>query len=89
MKRSLAILFALLGLSFSATAQETAQEKEVSGLGNVLSYFGKKLSNEMGSRLNLESDDTTKVEMVPTKVKVKIGPFVIERTEYRPKEKEE
>ena len=84
------LLYIVLLLIFSAPmgskAQSSAvQEEEVEGLGNVLGYFGKKLGKELGARLNLEATDTTEVIMVPTKVKVKFGPFTMERTEYRPK----
>ena len=86
MKRLLYLsIFIFLTMSFSASAQDQGAEEEVEGLGNVLGYFGKKLGKELGSRLNLEATDTTEVVMVPTKVKVKVGPFTMERTEYRPK----
>lgn len=87
-KKSLLYLLAICGLLCSTTAYgqgETVQEEEVEGISNVLGYFGKKLGKELGSRLNLDESDTTEVVMVPTKVKVKIGPFTMEKTEYRPK----
>lgn len=86
MKKIFILVSLASALSFSAQAQTSAvQEEQVEGVGNVLGYFSKKLGKELGTRLNLESSDTLQVEMVPTKVKVKIGPFTMERTEYRPK----
>ena len=80
------VLFILFCAPSSAFGQGSSlNEEKVEGLGNVIGYFGKKLGKELGTRLNLEASDTTEVVMVPTKVKVKIGPFTMERTEYRPK----
>ena len=86
MKRFICLFLFAFGLHVASSAQTDAQqEEEVEGVGNILGYFGKKLGKELGTRLNLESEETEQIEMVPTKVKVKFGPFTMERTEYRPK----
>ena len=88
MKKGILAILVSLSMSISAIGQtSTVQEEQVEGIGNVLGFFGKKLTKELGTRLNLESGDTVQVEMVPTKVRVKVGPFSMVRTEYRPKKK--
>lgn len=67
-----------------ATSQPSTDQTEtvekVDGLWELTTYLGKKLMNEMGNRMNL--DESQNEEKAKTKrVKIKIGPFKIERIE--------
>ncbi len=52
---------------------------EMDGIVEVAGHFGKKLINEIGSRVNLIDGDTEAKEKI--KVVMKVGPFRIERYE--------
>lgn len=68
----------------SATDPPKAKEmpvEKVEGFWSVMGYFGGKLTEELGQRLNLSDKDDS--EGVPTRVDVKLGPFEISRTEKR------
>lgn len=62
--------------------KQPVQTEKVDGLWSVLGYYGGKLANELGDRLNLES---SKEEEVPTKVLVQFGWLNYTRVENRPK----
>ena len=55
--------------------------EKVEGFWSVVGYFGTKLTNELGERLNLS--DKKESEGVPTRVDLRIGPFEMSRTEKR------
>lgn len=80
-------------MSVSVYAQVSEAEKpaaeppqaveEVNGFWSVMGYFGSKLTNELGERLNLVKTPETPLESVPTKVNLKIGRIEFTRTENR------
>jgi hypothetical protein len=86
------VLF-LLGFTLRVDAQSAAQKatdppkerempvEKVDGFWSVMGYFGSKLTDELGERLNLS--DKKKSDGVPTRVDIKLGSFEISRTENR------
>ncbi|HKL03019.1 MAG TPA: hypothetical protein VJ911_05065 [Cryomorphaceae bacterium] len=73
-------------LSASTVVEKTEnqyQEEEVEGLFELVKYLGKKLSSEIGNRMNLEtsSDGNSKIVAEYKKVKIKLGPIKLERIE--------
>lgn len=89
---ALCVLF-LLVFTLRVDAQPSAGEpkeppkkaampvEKVEGFWSVMGYFGGKLTDELGERLNLS--DKKPAEGVPTQVDIKLGPFEISRTENR------
>lgn len=61
------------------SAKLKAEVLEVDGIVEVAGHFGKKLINEIGSRVNLIDGETEAREKI--KVVMKVGPFRIERYE--------
>jgi len=62
------------------SAEQAETVEEVDGIWELTGYLGKKLMTEMGNRMNL--DESESQEKARTKrVKIKIGPFKIERVE--------
>lgn len=62
----------------------TVQTERVYGFWEVMGYVGGKLTNELSSRLNL---DTKEKETVPTEVQVELGWIKFTRVEDRPAKK--
>lgn len=89
---AIVVLF-LLGFTLRVDAQSAASKaadppkgrelpiEKVEGFWSVVGYFGGKLTNELGERLNLS--DKKKSDGVPTRVDIKLGSFEISRTENR------
>lgn len=68
----------------SVTNSSAVQTEKVYGFWEVMGYVGGKLTNELSSRLNL---DTKEKETVPTEVKVELGWIKFTRIEDRPAKK--
>jgi hypothetical protein len=87
-------LFTLLlfGMSICTLAQsdttvvnsspQVEQTEKVSGVWEVVGYFGSKLGGELQRRLNLGGDSSK--DGVPTKVRIKVLGVEVERIENRP-----
>jgi len=58
------------------------QTEKVSGVWDLVGYFGGKLGGELQRRLNLGGE--SEKEGVPTKVKIKVLGVEVERIENRP-----
>lgn len=58
-------------------------EEEVEGLFELVGYLGKKLSSEIGNRMNLETSSQSEVksDAAYKRVKIKLGPIKLERIE--------
>lgn len=82
----------ILTLSFCAVAQsnasdpkdkgEVVQTEKVSGVWDLVGYFGGKLGGELQRRLNLGGE--SEKDVVPTNVKIKVLGIELERVENRP-----
>ena len=91
MRKTILTLF-ILTLSFCAVAQsnasdpkdkgEVVQTEKVSGVWDLVGYFGGKLGGELQRRLNLVGE--SEKDVVPTNVKIKVLGIGLERVENRP-----
>lgn len=92
--KKLIILFAVMVCTFSVHAQtaasdstsktttpEPVQQERVTGFWDVMGYVGGKLTKELGTRLNIDSEEK---ETVATEVKVELGWIKFTRIENRP-----
>ncbi|MDG2246208.1 MAG: hypothetical protein P8L71_07590 [Flavobacteriales bacterium] len=89
--KKLLILIALVVCTCAAQAQtaasdstatnEPVQTEKVTGFWDVMGYVGGKLTKELGTRLNIGSDEK---ETVSTEVKVELGWIKFTRVENRP-----
>lgn len=81
------ILLCCLSVQAQTTAQDSAksesavQKEKVYGFWEVMGYVGGKLTNELSSRMNLE---TKEKDTVPTEVRVEFGWIKFTRIEDRP-----
>ncbi|MCA1763729.1 MAG: hypothetical protein ABR574_07210 [Cryomorphaceae bacterium] len=72
--------------SASSAVKETENqylEEDVEGFFELVGYLGKKLSSEIGNRMNLEtsSKGEAKSDAEYKRVKIKLGPIKLERIE--------
>ena len=67
--------------SDSTATNEPVQTEKVTGFWDVMGYVGGKLTKELGTRLNIGSDEK---ETVSTEVKVELGWIKFTRVENRP-----
>ncbi len=65
------------------TTENQYQEEKVEGFIELVGYLGKKLSSEIGNRMNLEtsSKGDAKSDAEYKRVKIKLGPIKLERIE--------
>ncbi len=90
--RKTILTLTILVLSLCAVAQsdttgvkgdvQVVQTERVSGVWDLVGYFGGKLGGELQRRLNLGGE--SEKEGVPTKVRIKVLGMEVERIENRP-----
>ena len=68
-------------VSDSTATNEPVQTEKVTGFWDVMGYVGGKLTKELGTRLNIGSEEK---ETVTTAVKVELGWIKFTRVENRP-----
>ncbi|NQX92658.1 MAG: hypothetical protein HRT74_11135 [Flavobacteriales bacterium] len=87
-KLLLTIVFSFFAIAMFSQTDSTAnanapvQTEYVSGIWGVMGYMGDKISKSFKTKMNT-SDGSS--DEVPTKVRIKIAGFVVERVENRPK----